>query len=88
IDWKPLKYTETACWTNSEPSPPLYSQRFQPRIRRLQDCRKDTLRSGNRVATFIETVKAAAIELSGPLPRQDDDADELPNHLICIHPRI
>lgn len=54
---------------------------------RLRDIAIGQLRAGGRAATFIETVKAAASELAGPLPRQEDDVNELPNHLVCIHPR-
>lgn len=54
---------------------------------RLRDVAIGQLRAGNRAATFLETVKAAARELSGALPKHETDTDELPNHLVCIHPR-
>ena len=45
------------------------------------------IKAGQRVAMFLD-----ALEMLGPLLTEtlaigDEDTDELPNHLVCIHPR-
>ena len=54
---------------------------------RLRDLAVDRLRAGRRTETFVDTVQAAAQELAAKMPPESVNPDELPNELICIHPR-
>ncbi len=53
----------------------------------LRDEAVTHLRAGRRLATFVETVRLATSRLVEPLPVEADDANELHNQLVCIHPR-
>ena len=54
---------------------------------KMRDHAVNHLRAGERVETFTETIETALGELEQALPRRPDDKDELPDHLLLIHPR-
>ena len=43
------------------------------------------IRNHRRAATFLDTIHQAADALASSLPKEGD-FDELPNHLLCVHP--
>ncbi|MBT4864239.1 MAG: hypothetical protein HON53_03845 [Planctomycetaceae bacterium] len=45
------------------------------------------IKDGKRVETFLDAVKALEPPLTESLPIGDNDVNELPDHLVCIHPR-
>ncbi|MCA9792714.1 MAG: hypothetical protein KC910_12995, partial [Candidatus Eremiobacteraeota bacterium] len=53
----------------------------------LRDLAIEKLKAGERVETLTATVGRAAEMLAERFPCPDDDVDELPNHLVVIHPR-
>lgn len=42
------------------------------------------MKQGRTVDAFLDAISAAGAELDGHFPRQPDDRDELPNHLVEI----
>ena len=42
------------------------------------------MKQGQTVDAFVDAIAAAGAELDGHFPRQPDDSDELPNHLVEI----
>ncbi|MGE0492279.1 MAG: hypothetical protein AB7S38_23910 [Vulcanimicrobiota bacterium] len=53
----------------------------------LRDLAIEKLKGGQRVEALTATVAQAADTLAERFPCPDDDVDELPNHLVVIHPR-
>jgi putative membrane protein len=45
------------------------------------------LKAGKRTEALAELVDLLAVTLADKLPVRADDADELPNHVIALHPR-
>jgi len=59
----------------------------QALLDRLRDLAVDRLRGGRRAETFLDTIQTAAQELAAKMPPEPGNPDELPNELVCIHPR-
>jgi putative membrane protein len=45
------------------------------------------IQANKRSATFLEAIETLEPLLAKELPIGDGDVDELPNRLVCIHPR-
>lgn len=45
------------------------------------------IKAGKRAATFLEAIETLQPLLAKELPIGEGDVDELPNRLVCIHPR-
>jgi putative membrane protein len=65
----------------------IVSHLGQEFLDQLRDVAVANLRKRDRLKTFLESVELAAEKLSAPLPYTESDANELPNHLVIIHPR-
>lgn len=59
----------------------------QALLDRLRDLAVERLRAGRRVETFVDSIQAATQELAVKMPPGPVNSDELPNELVCIHPR-
>ncbi len=53
----------------------------------LRDTAIKKLKAGKRKESFTATIARATEKLAEALPIQQDDTNELPDALICIHPR-
>lgn len=56
-------------------------------VKKLRDLALEQLRTKERVQAFLKPIERAGEMLQSQYPCAEDDQDELPNHLLVIHPR-